>query len=169
MVNLLLKYLNNFWTLGLPDWVHGNRPCPSVSLSVSPSLNISETAHWFFLIFCIKLGHHKGTKVTEPDIWKKSWGVTNGGKTPFSGHFWCFFPYLCIQSSSKLLCPGKIWFLLYSRDQTPIFESFWCFSHYVCSDAVIWRTWNLDRMYSVYSYLIIKKKYLLKIMLRGIN
>ena len=32
-----------------------------------PSLNISETAHWFFLIFCIKLEHHKGTKMTEPD------------------------------------------------------------------------------------------------------
>ena len=35
---------------------------------VRPSLNISETAHWFFLIFCMKLGHHKGTKVTEPDF-----------------------------------------------------------------------------------------------------
>ena len=28
-----------------------------------PSLNISETVHWFFLIFCMKLEHHKGTKV----------------------------------------------------------------------------------------------------------
>ena len=33
-----------------------------------PSLNISETVHWFFLIFCMKLEHHKGTKVTEPDF-----------------------------------------------------------------------------------------------------
>ena len=38
------------------------RPC------VCPSLNISETAHQFFLDFCMKLGHHKGTKVTEPDF-----------------------------------------------------------------------------------------------------
>ena len=38
-----------FWTPGLPDGVHGNRPCPlvrpSVSPSFRPSLNISETAH----------------------------------------------------------------------------------------------------------------------------
>ena len=42
----------------------------SVGLSVvhDPSLNTSETVHQFFLIFCMKLGHHKGTKVTEPDI-----------------------------------------------------------------------------------------------------
>ena len=32
-----------------------------------PSLNISETALRIILIFCMKLGHHKGTKVTEPD------------------------------------------------------------------------------------------------------
>ena len=38
--------------------------CPSVS----PSLNISETTLRIFLIFCMKLGHHKGTKVTEPDF-----------------------------------------------------------------------------------------------------
>ena len=36
--------------------------------SVSFSLNISETAHWFFLIFCMKLGHRKGTKLTDPDF-----------------------------------------------------------------------------------------------------
>ena len=38
---------------------------PSV---VRPSLNISETALRIFLIFCMKLVHHKGTKVTEPDF-----------------------------------------------------------------------------------------------------
>ena len=41
--------------------VHG----PSV---VRPSLYISETALRIFLIFCMKLGHYKGTKVTEPDF-----------------------------------------------------------------------------------------------------
>ena len=50
----------------------GPSVCLSVRLSVGPSarpsLNISETAHWFFLIFCMKLGYHKGTKVTEPDF-----------------------------------------------------------------------------------------------------
>ena len=33
----------------------------------------SETALWIFLIFCIKLGDHKGRQLTEPDIWKKYW------------------------------------------------------------------------------------------------
>ena len=112
-----VKTSSHFWTPRLPDWVHSNRPCQSVSLlvcqsvrqsvykyleerslvfsnfgprvyplgsiviahvsplvrwsvspSVSPSLSILETAHWFFLIFCMKLVHHKGTKVTEPDF-----------------------------------------------------------------------------------------------------
>ena len=56
-----------------------------------PSLDISETALWIFLIFCMKLVHYKGTKVTESDFWKKISGVTYGGKPPFLGYFWCFF------------------------------------------------------------------------------
>ena len=64
----------------------GSRVYPRGSLVIAlvcgPSLNISETVHWFFLIFCMKLVYHKGTKATEPDFWKKSWGVANGGKTP---------------------------------------------------------------------------------------
>ena len=47
-----------------------------------------------FVIFCMKLGHHKGTKVTEPDFEKKSWGVTNGWKTPIWGYFWRFFVHI---------------------------------------------------------------------------
>ena len=35
---------------------------PSVGPSVRPSLNISETVNWFFLIFCVKLGHDKWYK-----------------------------------------------------------------------------------------------------------
>ena len=42
---------------------------PSVCALVGdPSLNILGTVHNFFLIFCMKLGHHKGTKVTEPNF-----------------------------------------------------------------------------------------------------
>ena len=70
-IRTLLERLSGacFWTLGLPEGVLCNHPCQSVRPSaVRPSLNISETAHWFFLIFCMKLGHHKGTKVTEPDF-----------------------------------------------------------------------------------------------------
>ena len=56
--------------------VLSNCPClcvrPSNLPSVLPSLNISETAHWSFLIFCMKLGHHKRTKVSEPDFWGKN-------------------------------------------------------------------------------------------------
>ena len=61
--------------------------CPLVCQLDSVSLNISETVHLFFLIICMKLGHHKGKKVTEPDFEKKSFGVTNGGNPPFWGHF----------------------------------------------------------------------------------
>ena len=80
-----------FWMDIFSFWVLSNHPCPSVrGPLVRPSLNISETAHWFFLIFCMKLEHHKGTQMTEPDFWKKSWGVTNWGKPSFLGYFWCF-------------------------------------------------------------------------------
>ena len=59
----------HFWTPGLHEGVLSNRPCPwSVRWSVRPSLKISETALRIFLIFCMKLGHHNGTKVTEPDF-----------------------------------------------------------------------------------------------------
>ena len=88
-------HLMQFWTLGLPDEVHSNRSCLSVCLSAScQSSNISETAQRIFLIFCMKVVHHKGTKVIEPDFWKKSWGVTNGGKPHFGGIFDVFCPYL---------------------------------------------------------------------------
>ena len=84
-----------FWTPGLPEGVLSNCPCPwSVRWSVSPSvrlfLNISETTVRIVLIFCMKLGHHKGTKVTEPDFWKKDRGGRKVGKTPIFGSFLMF-------------------------------------------------------------------------------
>ena len=45
IVKNLYSGLYSFWTPGLPDGVHGNRPCPTVSPLVCLSLNISETAH----------------------------------------------------------------------------------------------------------------------------
>ena len=73
------------------------RPC--VCPSVRPSLNISETAHWFFLIFCLNLGHLKGTKVTQSQIFEKNLGGSQmGGNPHFGGIFDVFCPYLCIQS-----------------------------------------------------------------------
>ena len=73
---------------------------PLVRPSVGLSLNISETALGIFLKFCMKLGHHKGTKVTEPDFWKKIWG--RGLQIWETLHIWEIFdllcPYLCIQS-----------------------------------------------------------------------
>ena len=63
----------SFWTPGLPEGVLSNHlrglcVCQSVRPSVRPSLDISETVYWFFPIFCMKLEHDKGTKVTEPDF-----------------------------------------------------------------------------------------------------
>ena len=67
-VGMYIQYGFKYWTPGLPDGVLSNCPCPSICSLVRPSLNISETAHWIFLIFCMMLMHHKGTKVIEPDF-----------------------------------------------------------------------------------------------------
>ena len=37
----LRRFIDKFWTLSLPDGVHSNRPCPSVSPSVSLSVSPS--------------------------------------------------------------------------------------------------------------------------------
>ena len=42
-----------------------------VSWSVVGSQKFLKTAHWIFLIFCMKLGDHKVRKVTRPDFPKK--------------------------------------------------------------------------------------------------
>ena len=34
--------------------------------------NIPDTVYYFSLFVCMKLGHHKDTKVTEPDIFKEA-------------------------------------------------------------------------------------------------
>ena len=49
------------------------------------------------VLFCMKLVHHKGTKVTEPDFWKKILGVSNGEKTIF-GAFLMFFDHISASS-----------------------------------------------------------------------
>ena len=68
-----------FWTSCLPERVLNNCPCPSVRWSVvrGPSLNISETVHWFFLIFCI-------------NFLKKNLGGHQWGKTSIMGYFLFF-------------------------------------------------------------------------------
>ena len=56
---------------------------PSVGRCIrSPSLHISETIHFFFLISCMRLGHHK---VTEVIFEKIVWGLKRE-KTLFWGH-----------------------------------------------------------------------------------
>ena len=67
------------------------------------SLNILETTYQIFLIFCAKLGHLKGTNVTEARFLKKRLGkkfqdVTNEDKHS-GGIIEDFCPYLKIQSS----------------------------------------------------------------------
>ena len=57
----------------------------SVRTSVRPSVHntvFSELAHCFFLIFCMKLGIHKGWKVTEPNFSGKYHLPKNGQKGP---------------------------------------------------------------------------------------
>ena len=127
-VPISFKILNHillplFWTPGLPEGVLSNRPCTCVCqcVCVCPSSNISETAHWFFLIFCMKLGHHKGTKVTEPDFWRKILGGHKWGKTPFLGHFWCFFVHISPSSYVNLSSWVELSHGLFSKyRQTPL-------------------------------------------------
>ena len=87
-----------FWALGLP---RGSLlialVCPSVVLSICPS------GGPFFLIFCMTLGHHKGTKVTEPDFWKEILGDHKWGENPIFGTFLMFL----------------------SRSLHPVAKSFW--------------------------------------------
>ena len=87
---------------GLTEGIPCNHTSPSVGWSIRllfcPSLDISETFISFFIIFCMKLGHHKGTKVTEPDFWKKILWGHKWEKKHFEGIFDIFCPYLCIPS-----------------------------------------------------------------------
>ena len=56
-----------FWTPGLPEGVLSNHPW--LWSVVRPSVfKYLRDVHCFFLIFCMKLVLHKGTKVTEPDF-----------------------------------------------------------------------------------------------------
>ena len=56
--------------------------------------NFSELSHYFFLIFCMKLGDHKCSKVTEPDFPEKilfgqigAKRAQNGPKIDFFNNF----------------------------------------------------------------------------------
>ena len=64
------------------------------ALSNRPFLSISPwKGSSIFFICCMKLGYHKGTKVT-----KNLWGSQMRGHPHIQG-IWCFCPYLCIRSS----------------------------------------------------------------------
>ena len=61
--------------------VHGPLVC-------GPSLDISDIINY---IFCLKLGHHKDTKVTEPDFLKNL-----GGHKWEAPHFGGIFMFLSL-------------------------------------------------------------------------
>ena len=69
-----------FYQIGSLEIVFG--PQASVGLS----LNISETAPSIFLEFCMKLGHHKGTKVTESNFLKEILRLQMGDNLYFGRH-----------------------------------------------------------------------------------
>ena len=58
------------------------------------SLNIADTALRIFLIFCMKLVHHKGTKVTESDFCKEILVGHKWGKNPIFRAFLMFFVHI---------------------------------------------------------------------------
>ena len=84
---------------GFTRGVLSNRLCPLVRgpsvrpWSVGPSLNISETVHWFFLIFCMKLVHQKGRKVTQP-YFEKNLGGSEIWENYIIGVFLKIFAYI---------------------------------------------------------------------------
>ena len=76
------RWLYPFWTLGLPEVVLSNRPCPLVRPSICWFVRkYLRDCSLVFLIFCMKLGYRKGAKGTEPDFWKKILGGHKWGKT----------------------------------------------------------------------------------------
>ena len=149
--------VSDFWTRGLLEGVLSYRPCPSVrGPLVRPSIfKYLRDVHWFFLIFCMKLEHHKGTKETEPEnLWGHKWGkipilevflmFLSTSLYPVIKSFWNFI-YIVSSTLSNILtsqhyltaCSGKIWFWLYSRDQTPIFETV-VFSAFLVFFYIMW-------------------------------
>ena len=59
---------NSFWTLGLPEQVHSNCPCPWSVIGGPFVFRYLRESSLVFLEFCMNLGHQKGTTLTEPDF-----------------------------------------------------------------------------------------------------
>ena len=63
-----------------------------------PSFHILRDCPLVFSNFCVELGHHKGIKVSEPDIEKKSLGSDMGENPYFGGilifEVFCPYPYI---------------------------------------------------------------------------
>ena len=136
-------------------------------------LNIKR--RWF-IIMCQCLNTQN-----DESNWTESQKCCQWENLHFGNIFNVFGPYLCTKSLeclklhirfklniiiilhiAKTTCQGETCFWLYSRDQTPIYETWIFLAFLVCfqiissSDALTWTTWNLDRMYSRYTYLKIK-------------
>ena len=114
--SLVFKYLGDrslvFSNFG--PWVYPRRSLVIALVRSSGGPSVFEDLRDFSLViydFCMKLGHHKGTKVSKPAFWKKLLGVTNGVKSSFLGHFWCFL----------------------SISLHPVIKSFWNFTYITSS------------------------------------
>ena len=75
VITVIVHVIKSFWTPGLPEGVLSNRPCLwSVCWSIRWSVRWSIGPFVFEylrdrpVVFQMKLGHHKGTKVTELDF-----------------------------------------------------------------------------------------------------
>ena len=103
----------------------------SVSRSVRQSVSyqlFSELGRYFFLIFFLKLGVHKGSKVTEPD---------------FSGKIW-FGWFLVKRPKMTVIPPHSYFFAIFSKlshCSRPIRlqDSF--------NDYISWRSWYLTLIF----------------------
>ena len=88
-----------YWYFGPRVYAKGSlviglvRVCVCVGMSVFRYLRDRSLV---FSDFCMKLGHHKGTKVSELDFWKKILGGAQMGEKPHNRPF----PFLLYYSGS---------------------------------------------------------------------
>ena len=111
----------------------------------------------------MKIGHLKSTKATEPDFWKKSFGVTNGEKPHFGGIFYVFCQYPNFPFKQSSFIPnnsqklhvleksGSGWTVV----DRPLFLRLFVWYH-IMTEWCGSLTWNLDRMCASYSCLKLK-------------
>ena len=81
----------------------------------------------YFVLFCMKLGHHKNAKVTEPDFRKKSLG-SQMGENPYFGGIFDFFVYISASNNDLQrleIWTGCTWYIVIRRSKIDFAKEFY--------------------------------------------